>query len=114
MRSRRFCAGALRTTNQGFFSSEFIESDVIPSLECFPAAANGSQFRGRRRFFRNLANPEIPPPRLTRQIGRVPVLFSGSPVHAPDHCNRKFNRVLLLSHYSLSVSPRKGKSRRCA
>ena len=111
MRLRRFCAGAVRATNQGLFCSEFIESDVIPSLECFSAAANGSQFSGRRRLFRNLPNSEIPLQGLRRKGGRGSVLSFGGSIHAPDHCSRKFNRVLLLGHCSFSVSPRKKMSR---
>jgi hypothetical protein len=56
MRLRRFRAGAVRTTNQGFFSSEFIEGDVIASLKGHPAAANRSQLGRRGCLFRNLAN----------------------------------------------------------
>jgi hypothetical protein len=111
IRLRCFRAGAVRTTNQGFFSSEFIEGDAIASLECFSAATNGPQFSGRRRFLWDFANQEIPLQGLGCKVGRVPILFSGWSVHAPDHCSRKFNRVLLLGHCSLSLSPRKNMSR---
>jgi hypothetical protein len=43
---------------------------------------------------------------LGRKIGRVPILPSGGPVHAPDHSSRKFDRFLLFGHYSFSLSLR--------
>src|SRR6202035_2677105 len=107
IRLRRFRAGAVRATNQGFFSSEFIEGDVIASLECFSAATNGPQFSRRRLFLWDFANQEIPLQGLGCKVRRVPILFSGCWVYAPDHCSRKFNRVLLLGHYLFSLSPRK-------
>jgi hypothetical protein len=89
------------TTVQLFCSLEFTDGDVVASLEGFSSAANRAQLGRRRRFFREIAHPEIPLQSLGRKVGRAAVPPLGGSIYLSRDRSWQLNGVRSSVHLEL-------------
>ncbi len=93
MRLSDFSTGFASRTDQRIFLSEFIESDVFPSLKRLPVAANRAQFRLSGYFLGQGSHPEIPLQRFGCKIRRIAILALGGAVYTAHDGVGKLNRI---------------------